>query len=1010
MALVCAAVLLVPAGALLAQTLGTTIPSNTLPQGLLQQLPPGVTADQAQRFLQSQNPAANPNNPTGTETPTQLQQQIYVTSTPAIVQSISALETLYSRRARQKLSQFGYDLIGNGGTPWIFNSNGIQVPVGNGSFVSNPQIGAVQDSYILGPGDQINVTFRGDQNSSFTATIARDGTVALPNMSPIPAAGRSFGEFRADVERAAQQTYVRTRVFLSVSQLRQLSVRVVGDVTNPGTYQLNGLSTVLDALNLAGGIKKTGSLRNITIVRGGRTLKVDLYGMLTTGETPDITIAQGDRIVVPAIGQTVAVMGDVRRPAIYELAPGASAMTAPELLSLAQGMAISGVYRETLLKNRPDGKQELVDIPALAQASLHDGEILMVRRAVDMSLGSVALAGNVRLEGQFALSDRKTLHDLLPSLDVLAPGSYLLLGVIDRLDPATLQRVPLAFSPLRVIAGKENANLMSEDIVRIFSIRGGQTLATQIDLRRQQALQNQSNIEISGPAPPQQANNQGQNGPVAGTPGTQVVPGTPERAVAGAAPAPPPGAALVYGQATPPYNQAYPNAPEANPAYGPEASPAYGPRTPGLYGQGTAPGAAPYYGQDGAGQNGQYPGANPQSAPADNFSANNPENGGGPERPGLFLTSRDLGGYPLDAMAMLDNRLYEFVVDLSGAVHQPGSYLAAPGTTVADLVATAGGLQADADLSQFEITATTIDNQSGRATVSRQTLPATAQQLSQLALKGWEEVIFHRVSSDQEGGDVRIAGEVRFPGVYHIIRGERLSSLIRRAGGYLPTAYPYGSVFTRISVANAEDAAYSQEADEMESSLAAYSLSGVGALNAASTTGATAAGALNPVTGTYLEAITDRLRNTKALGRLAINADPTVLARRPDLDIALEPGDQLIVPRKPASVNVVGEVRNPSGIVFNADLTADDYIRSAGGMTRLADEGGAFIIYPDGNSAPLSGGFWSIGSPSLSPGSTIVIPRDVTPPLDWADLTSKLATIVGQIALTAASISIVSTH
>ena len=109
---------------------GITIPTNALPQGLLQQLPPGVTAAEAQRLLQQQqqqNPGSAPQAPA--QPPGQ---QLYVSAAPAILQTTSALETLYSHRAGRKLTQFGYDLVGNGGTPWIFNSNGIQVPVGNG--------------------------------------------------------------------------------------------------------------------------------------------------------------------------------------------------------------------------------------------------------------------------------------------------------------------------------------------------------------------------------------------------------------------------------------------------------------------------------------------------------------------------------------------------------------------------------------------------------------------------------------------------------------------------------------------------------------------------------------------------------------------------------------------------------------------------------------------------------------------------------------------------------------
>ena len=869
------------------------LPTNSPPQGILTQLPPGVTPAQALQQLQRQNPTS-PNSTSQPAVPQQ--QQLYVNASRAITETTSPLETLYSDRAKSSLKQFGYDLVGNGGTPWILNNNGIQVPIGNGGSVAAPQIGAVQDDYILGPGDQINVTFRGDQNTSFDIFVARDGTVTLPAMSPIPAAGRSFGDFRADVERAAAATYLKTRVFVTVTQVRQISVRVVGEVANPGTYALTGLSTVLDALNLAGGIKKSGSLRNITVVRGNRSLKIDLYSLLLShGPTPDMTVAQGDRIVIPAIGPTAAVMGDVRRPAIYELPPGATSIATDSLVELADGAAIRGIYRETLLQIRPDGKQELIDIPQGSQASVRDAEILTVRKAVDYSFGRVTLTGDVRLPGDFSVATSKTVHDLIPSIESLGPEPYLLLGLVDRIDPKTLQHGTIAFSPMHVIAGTENVDLISGDTVRILTRAGAQGLAAQMDAANQ---------------PPS-------------TPAVQTTAAMPAAAA-------PTGA----GSAT--------------------------------------------------------------------------------------ISSGDFGGIAVQDAGIISGLLAGLRVNLSGAVRQPGAYLVAPNTTLADVIVAAGGLDGDADLSGFEVTSIRIDNQSGRSTTSRQIYPATLQQFSQLMVRGLEDVVFHHVYSDQEQGEVTLSGEVRYPGKYRIVRGERLSSIIARAGGYSAAAYPYGAVFTRLSVAKAESEAYIAEAKERESDLAAYLLSGRALLRApnASTAIAPSIGTVvnanapenslgsDSDTSSYLRDITARLRTTRALGRIAINSDLKVLKQRPDLDIVLEPGDELTVPRKPASVNVVGEVRNPSGILFNRDLSAEDYIRAAGGPTRLADTGSAFIIYPDGNSSTLSGGFWSVGSQALAAGCTIVVPRDVIPPVDWIDLTTRVGTIVSQVAITAASLAI----
>src|SRR5262249_25116548 len=150
------------------------------------------------------------------------------------------------------LKQFGYDMFGVG----------MPVP--------SQQIGGVQDTYILGPGDVIDVILRGHEISEYRVTVDRDGRVILPNLEPIAAAGRTFGQVRDEISQRIATAFINTRAYISLASVRQISVLVTGEVNIPGVRTLSGLNTPLDALLLSGGVKKTGSLRRITIVRGGR--------------------------------------------------------------------------------------------------------------------------------------------------------------------------------------------------------------------------------------------------------------------------------------------------------------------------------------------------------------------------------------------------------------------------------------------------------------------------------------------------------------------------------------------------------------------------------------------------------------------------------------------------------------------------------------------------------------------------------------------------------------------
>jgi protein involved in polysaccharide export with SLBB domain len=175
----------------------------------------------------------------------------------------SRLEQIISSRAGASLQQFGYDQLGRG------------------QAVTVPMSGAVQDNYVLGSGDEIVASMRGQENAELRVTVDRNGQVILPRLPPLSATGRSLGSFRADLEAAVRRSYVATNVSVSVGRVRQISVLVSGEVNEPGQRLVTGLSSALDALLLSGGVRKTGSLRNISIVRSGHKYTVDLYSVLT---------------------------------------------------------------------------------------------------------------------------------------------------------------------------------------------------------------------------------------------------------------------------------------------------------------------------------------------------------------------------------------------------------------------------------------------------------------------------------------------------------------------------------------------------------------------------------------------------------------------------------------------------------------------------------------------------------------------------------------------------------
>jgi polysaccharide export outer membrane protein len=153
--------------------------------------------------------------------------------------------------------------------------------------------------------------------------------------------------------------------------------------------------------------------------------------------------------------------------------------------------------------------------------------------------------------------------------------------------------------------------------------------------------------------------------------------------------------------------------------------------------------------------------------------------------------------------------------------------------------------------------------------------------------------------------------------------------------------------------------------------------------------------------------LADQLRTAPALGRITVEADPAVLAVRPDLDILLEPGDRILIPRRPLTVTVSGEVLAPASLQFAPEKTADAYLREAGGTTRFADDERTFVVLPNGSAQPLSVSFWDHTPVHVQPGSTIIVPRDPEP-FDFFKTAQNIGGVLSQLAISAASLAILS--
>ena len=884
------------------------------------------------------------------------QTSIAPTMAPAaapIPQPASHLEQLFSQRAGRPLTQFGYDTFGVGSS----------VPV--------TQVGALQDSYILGAGDQINVVFRGHENVAYTVTVDRDGRIILPELTPISAAGRTFGEVRADIARRAAKQMIGTQAFVSIGTVRQIAVLVTGEVAAPGLRTLTGLNTPLDALLLSGGIKKTGSLRNVVLVRGARRIRLDLYSIIATGGYSAIgALTEGDRIIVPTIGQTVAVAGLIKRPGIYELAPGASAITEESLVALAGGTELAGAKRLAKLELLSDGRTKMVSVGK--SGIIRSGEVLFVDFERSASNGIVTLSGEVSVPGTRDLGSTPSMSHLIRDADDLTAQSYTLYGIVVRRESKSNFQSIIPFSIERTFAGKEDLKLQDNDQVYVFNQSQVAALAAAADaalVGTSSASQNPLSILRSGSSSTSTTSSgsstpaaaPGQTGtttsqmpaPPPGTAPTTAPTGGTMPATAGSAPLAT-AAALQAGNAPPQSVATLPTAPPSGASSVTGIAQAQATQT-------ATGGAAATVATNNAAQN----------------------------QISLDQIAASLGIPTVE----LVNSARDYLVSINGEVRNPGSYLAVGDTSLASLIAAAGGLQREADLSAVEITSTIIDTSTGVSRTVRNSLRVSGDDFASISLKPFDSVRLRPVFSDRNGETVTILGQVRYPGTFDITRGERLSSVLARAGGLTDEAYPFGTVFTRQSAAIQESSGNQRTATLLEDNIA---------------TAATLPSTLiNPSGLSYVEQIAQALRTAPALGRISVTADPVVLATKPELDVLLEAGDTIYVPKRPSTVTVTGEVLNNGAFAYKPGLTVQDYIRLAGGENGSADDSLVFVVLPDGSARPEGDSWWSFGGGrEIPPGSMVVVPRDPQP-FNLMLFAINITDVVSKLAITAASLAVV---
>ena len=321
--------------------------------------------------------------------------------------------------ADKPLSQFGYELF-----------------AGDPSSFTSPADVPVPANYVLGPGDTLVVQLYGKESANYALVVDRDGVIQFPELGPITVIGQSFDDFRQSLLQTIGEQMIGVKASITMGPLRTIRVFVLGEAVSPGSYSISSLSTITHALFASGGITPIGSLRNIEHKRQGEVVgTLDLYDLLLKGDTSnDARLLPGDVIFIPPIGNTVAVAGEVKRPAIYELK---GERQAADVVALAGGY-LAGAYPRVSRLQRIDsqGNRTIVDVDLTSkagqQARVGNGDRLEVFSVLDTLQNIVSLSGHVKRPGQSQWQPGLRVSDLVPSVLALQPNPDLSNALIKR--------------------------------------------------------------------------------------------------------------------------------------------------------------------------------------------------------------------------------------------------------------------------------------------------------------------------------------------------------------------------------------------------------------------------------------------------------------------------------------------------------------------------------------------------------------------------------------------------
>lgn len=784
----------------------------------------------------------------------------------------------------------------------------------------------VGPDYVVGPGDSLDIDLWGGVSHRLYRTVDREGRVTLPEVGPVLVSGKSLSQVQENLQQVLRTQFRDVSADVSLSRLRTIRIYEVGDVEDPGAYDVSSLSTPLNALFVAGGPTPRGSMRIVEHYRDGKLVQtVDLYDLLLHGVKSGLDRLQnGDTVLVPSIGPQVTVEGMVRRPAIYELK---DEKNLAQVLALAGGLLPTATLRQievsrlvvhqkrTMLSlNIPEGDGSAAITQKLEAFNVQDGDRIRVFPIAPYNEDAIYLQGHVLRPGQYSYHVGMRVTDLISSYKDLLPQPSLTYAEIIRLNAPDFHPSVESFNLADALAHPNQAPALQPlDTVRVFSkfaFENPPAVSVLGDVRAPGTYRTSGQIHLSDAVH------------LAGgvTPDTEMQDAQVFRYL-------PDGKSEIFS-------------------------------------------------------------VNLSEALAGNSSAN------------ILLEPRDRL-----LIHQSPDAIQPAVVYVEGAVGRPGRYPLTANMTLADLIRVGGGLKPSADTQTADLTRYSWEN-GVRVTANEETIPIAGALAgnadgSEVLHNGDVLTIRQLPGWDDLGASITVRGEVKHPGTYGIRPGERLSSVLERAGGFEPGAYPYGAILQRTAVREIETQQRNDLISRVKDEQSNLDLIPVATQQQK---------AEKEMIMTQWQSTLEQLSTNPPTGRVDIHVSANIRRwKNSQADITVRGGDVLTIPKRPDYVMVTGQVFNPTAVSYAPGRSASWYLSQSGGPTIMADKKAIFVIRADGSVVSSKKSMW-IGhslSAVLEPGDTVVVPERGAPVggIQWQNIFTA-----GQMASAVATTLYIALH